>query len=99
MKRGHAVFLTPAAERSCKKLPREVADFVFQELAGILGDDPLIGKPLSPPLAPLRSFHFSRSGQPYRAAYEIHGVSQKVIIHFIGYRGNFYERLRRLLRV
>lgn len=99
MKREFTVFITPAAERSCKKLPRKVADFVFQELANLLGENPLVGKPLAPPLTPLRSFHFSCDGQPYRAAYSVERVSQKVIIHLVGHRGNFYERLRRLLGV
>lgn len=99
MKSEFVVFITPAAERACKKLPRKVADFVFQELVGILRENPFAGKPLAPPLTPLRSFHFSREGQPYRAAYEVKEASQKAIIHFVGYRGNFYARLRRLLGV
>ena len=99
MRRDFAVFITPAAERSCKKLPHKVADFVFRELAGILGKNPFVGKPLAPPLVLLRSFHFSCDGQPYRAAYEIKESSQKVVIHLVGYRGDFYARLRRLLGV
>ncbi len=99
MKREFAVFITPAAERSCKKLPRKVADFVFQELAGMLVKNPLVGKPLAQPLASLRSFHFSCDGQPYRVAYEIQESLQKIVIHFVGHRGDFYVRLRRLLGV
>ena len=97
MKREFFVFLTPAAERSCKKLPRPVADFVFGDLAILLRDNAFAGKPLVSPLAPMRSVHFSVGGQPYRAAYEIEELSHRVIIHFVGYRGGFYERLRRLL--
>lgn len=99
MKREFSVFITSAAERSYKKLPRKVADFVSRELVCILGKDPMAGKPLAAPLTPLRSFHFSCDGQPYRAAYSVEYASQRIIIHLVGYRGNFYERLRRLLRV
>jgi len=99
MSREFSVFITPAAERSCKKLPRKVANFVFQELAALLGKNPLLGKPLALPLAPLRSFHFSCEGQPYRAAYEVQALSQRVVIHFVGHRGDFYIRLRRVLGI
>lgn len=96
MKDGFSVFITPAAERSCKILPNEVQDFVFQELASILGKNPNIGEALVPPLEPLRSFHFNKDGQKYRVAYMVDERAKKIIIHLVGHRSGFYERLRHL---
>jgi|SRR3989344_5994726 len=98
MRNGFSVFITPAAERSCKILPREVKDFVFQELALLLGKNPLAGEALVPPLEPLRSFHFTKDGQKYRVAYTVDERTKKIIVHFVGHRSGFYERLRHLFR-
>ena len=94
----YSVFVTPAAERSCRKLPQKVIRFVQDELPRTLQYNPHAGTPLAPPLQPLRSFHFSRDGQPYRAAYSVQEKETSIIIHFVGHRRDFYERLTRLLR-
>lgn len=93
---GFRVYCTSAAERSCKKLPPHARDFVFKELPRILVENPLSGELLVPPLYPLRSFHFSSGGQPYRAVYAIESPTKKIIIHFVGHRHGFYERIRRI---
>ena len=68
MNGGVSVFLTPAAERSCKKLPRPVCDFVLNEFVALVRKNSLVGDPLTPPLQPLRRFHFKVAGQKYRVA-------------------------------
>lgn len=90
------VYLTSAAERSCKKLPPHARDFVFKKLPGILAVNPLAGEALVLPLKPLRSFHFSSDGQPYRAVYGIEVSLKKIVIHFVGHRRRFYERIRNI---
>ena len=91
------VFITPAAERVVKKLPYDANVFVLKEFPRLLKENPFIGEQLSGPLSWLRSFHFSVNGKPYRSAYEVKEKESRVIIHYAGYRGGFYERLRRLL--
>ena len=91
------VFITPAAERIIKKLPKEAAIFILEEFPSLIKKDVLAGSPLSGPLSQLRSFHFSIAGKPYRIAYETDTKNKKVIIHYAGYRGDLYERLRRLI--
>ena len=97
MKNGFSVFITPAGERSYKKLPTRVVRFVERDLIALLEKNPHRGEPLALPLQPLRSFHFSQNGQPYRVAYALNESERKVFIYFIGHRRDFYERLRRLL--
>ena len=97
MKNGFSVFVTPAGERSYGKLPVSVIRFIEGGLITILEKNPYAGQPLAPPLQPLRSFHFSENGQPYRVAYIVEEKEQKIVIHFVGHRRDFYERLKRLL--
>lgn len=67
------------------------------EFPRIVREDPFVGEPLTGPLAWLRSFHFSIGGQPYRIAYSVDGPTAKILIHFVGHRSAFYERLRKKL--
>lgn len=97
MRESWRVFITPAAERALKKLPNSVRYFVENKVPSLLKLNPFVGDQLSGPLSWLRSFHFAVSGKPYRVAYSVDAKSRKVIIHFVGYRGGFYERIRRLL--
>lgn len=93
---GFRVYITSAAERSCKKLPPHARDFVFGKLSEILAGNPLAGDALVSPLKPLRSFHFSLEGQPYRAVYSVEASSKKIVVHFVGHRRGFYERIRNI---
>jgi len=92
------VFITPAAERAVKRLPQKVRDFVLNDFLTQVKENPFIGGQLSGPLSWLRSFHFSIGGRPHRIAYELKRKELKAIIHYVDYRGGFYERLLRLLR-
>ncbi len=58
--------------------------------------EPHLGERLSGPLAFLYSYHFSVFGQNFRAAYTINTGERKIIIQYIGPRGEFYKRLKRL---
>ena len=91
------VFITPAAERSAKKLPKEVCRFVLEEFPRIVRNNPFIGDQLSGPLDWLRSFHFLSRMGPYRIAYSLDSKTTKIVIHYAGYRGGFYEKLRQVL--
>lgn len=93
------VFITPAAERALKKLPPALQEFVRADFPAIVKKNPMVGEALSGPLSWLRSFHFRVTGKPYRVAYNLDAKNSKIIIHYAGYRADFYERLRRILGV
>ena len=87
--------MTPAAERTIKKLPKNGSVFVLEEFPMIAKANPFIGQQLSGSLSWLRSFHFAVEGKPYRIAYSVNQKREEIIIHYAGYRGGFYERLRK----
>ena len=89
------VFVTPTAEKLTKTLPFRARDFILKEFPGLVKKNPFAGSQLSGPLSRFRSFHFSSEGKPYRIAYSIDQNVSEIIVHYVGYRGNFYERLRR----
>lgn len=65
------------------------------ELAALL-TNPYAGERLSGPLDFLYSYHFTVFGQPLRAAYTVNATDKAVTLHYIGPRGEFYQRLRHL---
>lgn len=93
------VFITSAAERAARELPVVAHTFVLEAFPRQVAADPMIGEPLTGPLVWLRSFHFTSEGKPYRIAYAAESAESRIVIHYAGYRGGFYERLRKLLRV
>lgn len=95
---GWRVLITPSAERAIRKLPKKCGEFVFEAFPKVAKENPLAGQQLSGPLSWLRSFHFSVEGKPYRVAYSLDSRKREIIIHYGGYRGGFYERLRKHLQ-
>ena len=65
----------------------------------ILSSHPFTGERLTGPLAFLYSYHFTIFGKAFRAAYTINIAEKKLTLHYIGPRGEFYERLKRLFRI
>ncbi len=61
-----------------------------------LGTNPYVGERLSSPLDFLYSYHFTVFGKYFRAAYTINASVKTITVHYIGPRGEFYKRLRRL---
>ncbi len=89
------VFITPTAEKLAKNLEPKAKHFILNEFPDIVRKNPLAGDKLSGPLSWLRSFHFSSEGKPYRIAYSVNLEESEIVVHYMGYRGKFYEKLRR----
>lgn len=92
---GYRIFIASAADREFKKFPRRTREVMTAEISQ-LSKNPLLGERLSGPRAFLYSLHFTVFGKYFRAAYTIDTKEKKVIIQYIGPRGEFYHRLRRL---
>lgn len=92
---GYRIFISPAADRVFKKLPRRMREEIEDGFL-VLSRSPSLGERLSGPLDFLYSYHFTVFGKYFRAAYTIDAIKKKIIIHYIGPRGEFYKRLRRL---
>ncbi len=93
----HQIVITPSAKKSTKKLPEEVRKEVVEQ-SQKLRENPYLGEKLSGSLHFLYSFHIKFKGENYRISYTIDKSKRLVIVHLVGKREGFYERLKRLLR-
>ena len=93
----YQLFIAAAADRIFRKLPRRMREEVVTKISN-LALNPYLGERLSGPLAFLYSYHFAIFGQYFRAAYTVNAGEKKIIIQYIGPRGEFYKRLRRLFQ-
>ena len=91
------ILITPSAKRSAKKLPKPVRKEVVKQTQK-LKTNPYLGEKLSGSLHFLYSFHIKFKGVHYRVAYTIDTSNKQIIVHLIGPREGFYQRLKRLLR-
>lgn len=90
------IFISAPAEKVFMKFPERTRKEVEKELS-LLRTNPFAGERLSGPLSFLYSYHFTVFGKYFRAAYTIDITQKKITLQYLGPRGNFYERLRRLL--
>ncbi len=91
------LIVTTSAKRIVKKLPRVVREKLVLS-SEALRVNPFAGEKLSGSLQFLYSLHFSCNGVQYRAVYTINEQEKQVIIHYVGSRENFYEKVKRLFR-
>ena len=93
----YQIVITPSAKRTAKKLPKNVREEIIAQ-SRKLEENPYLGEKLSSSLHFLYSFHIKFKGVDYRLAYTIDTPRKLVIVHLIGPRENFYEKLKRLFR-
>lgn len=90
------IVITRTAKKAAKKLPSAVREEIVKQ-SQQLKENPYLGERLSSSLHFLYSFHLTAEGIHYRFAYTIDTEKQQVVVHLIGPREGFYQRLRRLL--
>lgn len=91
------LIVTSSAKRVIKKIPRVVRENLVLS-SEALRVNPFAGEKLSGSLHFLYSLHFSCGGVQYRAVYAINEKEKQVIMHYVGSRENFYEKVKRLFR-
>lgn len=89
--------ITPTGRKSLNKLPDKIRALLIEK-SKILESNPIIGEKLSGSLHFLRSFHLKHQNVHYRLAYTIDEKKELIIIHLIGVRENFYDKLKRLFQ-
>lgn len=89
--------ITPSAKKTLSRLSKQVQQGVLQETE-LLGEQPFAGERLHGTLSFLYSFHFKFENVQYRVAYTVDRDNELIIIHLVGPRENFYDRLLRLFR-
>ncbi len=87
--------ITPSAKKSLQKLSHDARQELLRA-SELLSSTPRAGEKLHGSLSFLYSFHFKYKNVQYRMAYSLDKNRELVMIHYVGSRENFYERLRRL---
>ena len=87
--------ITKSGERTLNKLPKLVRQGILDVSVELERDPFHVGERLHGPLAFLYSFHFKIQNVKYRMAYTIDAEKQIVLVHHIGPREGFYDRLLR----
>lgn len=93
------VFITSSAKKAIKKLPREAKEEVVRFCEDYIAKYPFNSEKLRHPLSECRSFHFKMNNIHYRIAYRIVQEDERIDVVLIGTRENFYQRLKRALRL
>lgn len=93
------VFITSSARKSAKKLPIETREEAVKLCENYIANHPFDAEKLHGPLSECRSFHFKLNNIHYRIAYRILTEEQRIDVVLIGTRENFYQRLRRVLKM
>ena len=93
----YQIVITPSSKKAAKKLPKQAREEIIKQ-SQKLKENPYLGEKLSGSLHFLYSFHIKFENVNYRLAYTIDKSRRQIIIHLIGSREGFYERLKRLLR-
>lgn len=91
------IVITPSAKRASRNLPQTAREEILKQ-SQKLKENPYLGEKLSGSLHFLYSFHIKFKRVEYRLAYTIDKSRKLIVVHLIGPRENFYEKLKRLLR-
>ena len=90
------IVITRTAKKSAKKLPKAVREEIVKQ-SQQLKENPYLGEKLAGSLHFLYSFHLTIEGIHYRFVYTVDIEKQQIVVHLVGPREGFYQRLRRLL--
>lgn len=89
--------ITSSAKKTLKRLSKQAQQVLLRETEMLI-EHPLMGEKLHGTLSFLFSFHFKYEGVHYRVAYSVDHNEGLIIVHLVGPRENFYDRLLRLFQ-
>lgn len=92
----YRIVITPSAKKSARKLPKNVREEIITQSQKLKENPYYLGEKLSSSLHFLYSFHIKFNNVEYRLAYTINESRKLIIVHLVGPRENFYEKLKRL---
>ncbi|TSC72113.1 MAG: hypothetical protein G01um101438_741 [Parcubacteria group bacterium Gr01-1014_38] len=92
---GFRLLFHPAIRRDLRKLPKQTAIYLVQEVFPAIAEDPFRGVRLSGELKDLWKVVAHHGGVSYRIVYEPDTRARTIFVLSVGARGGFYERLRR----
>lgn len=95
---GYRLLSHPAVRKDLRKLPKQTAALMVNEIFPAIAKDPFGGVPLRGGLRGLWKWIVHDRGVSYRVVYEPDTKARTIFVLHAGARGEFYERLRRRLR-
>jgi mRNA-degrading endonuclease RelE of RelBE toxin-antitoxin system len=94
---AYKVVVTSSAKRAAKKLPVSIRREAIKRSLE-LSANPYTGEKLTSSLRFLFSLHFKYKNVQYRIAYTVNIKQKLIIVHLIGPRENFYNKLKKLFK-
>ncbi len=91
------VFLTNSANKSQKKLDRDLRLKIKESIERIAQDPERSGEKLVSPLSEVYSHHIKYKGREVRVAYGIEPEMKIIYIYLIAFHENFYKKLKNIL--
>jgi addiction module RelE/StbE family toxin len=87
--------MSARVEKEFRKFPPQIRTVLVTKTLK-LAEDPQLGEPLKGQFRAFRSFHIKLKNTQYRVVYEVIEPQQKIYVHAIGKRENFYTQLERM---
>lgn len=92
---GYRLITHPAIRKDLRKVPKQTAAYLVDEVLPVIAKDPFRGSPLHGELRGYRKWVVHHGGVSYRVVYEPDTKAKTIFVLSVGARGEFYERLRR----
>ncbi len=89
------LLMSARVEKEFRKFPPPVRTALVTETLK-LSDNPYLGEQLKGQFRVFRSLHIKLTNVHYRVIYEVAEAQQKIYVHAVGKRENFYVRLERM---
>ena len=97
MSTAAAIYLTHSADKSQRKLDKQLRQKILEALMSIGQSPEQKGEKLSQPLTGIYSHHLKYKGKEFRIAYQYDMDVNSVTILLIGPHENFYKRVKNLI--
>ncbi|MBI1280134.1 MAG: type II toxin-antitoxin system mRNA interferase toxin, RelE/StbE family [Anaerolineaceae bacterium] len=91
----YELLMSARVEKEFRKFPTQVRKSLVNETLK-LADNPYMGEQLKGKFRVFRSLHIKLTNVHYRVIYEVAEAQQKIHVHAVGKRENFYIRLERM---
>lgn len=92
----YQLLITPAAQRSIKKLPSNIKAKLLEEIRTLVVN-PMRGEVLRKEFKGLLSLHLKIVNTQYRVVYKVDNQACVILILYAATRENFYKELKRLM--
>lgn len=87
----------PSFDKDLRKLHRQTAQYILNEIIPKVIDNPSVGIPLIGQYRLIRKVRFAHQGVSYRLIYQLDLKQQSLYVYTVSPRGDVYQKLARRL--